>query len=375
MSDSDDPDVPIDFSTLLSSRQRGKQAPKRGSKESEPNESLAQKNELESSRDALFMLIGEKPKGGQKSMSHGHWSQLTHLTTITSTKGNHVHTMGHTIQGHIALYLEEAAWLISRNALEVTENDNPKLFEDFCLQMFKGADGWITYEKYQVYVYLKRLGYIVQRSNSCAIQSKAKLVVPNKTWSYYFFKIISKGNRLCYNVVNSFTSFLQRLGVIATSIKPLVWDKTCSSYADVYSTLQIIPSSPWYKPFQQRSHLFEKSVKENNIAFDWDVYRPNPKWKKRDAGVPDFRVMDTPIPPCEQFNGLFSHLEQDLCSLPHAKHLQIRNTQSPQSAPAFLMGLVDDSEGVTFLRFTGDGLADVSAVSAVSITKPIFQNK
>ncbi|KAI9023770.1 hypothetical protein CLU79DRAFT_748107 [Phycomyces nitens] len=319
------------------------------------------------------MLIGEKPKSSLKSMSCGKWSSLTYLTTITSTKGNHIHTMGHTLQGNTTLYLEEAAWLISRNALVVTEDDNPKNFEDFCLQMFKGVDGWITYEKYQVYVYLKRLGYIVQRSTSCTIQPKIELVVPHKSWSFYFFDLISKARILYFNIMNSFGVFLRHIGILAaTTVRPLVWDRACSSYADVYSTLQIIPSSPWYKPFQQGSSG-KQDLEPKDIVFDWDVYRPNPKWKKRDPGVPDFRVlvqsMDTPIPSCKRFNGLFAHLEQDLCSLPHPKHLQVRNTRSPDFAPAFLMGLVDDSEGVTFLRFTGDGLSDISAATPKSFAK------
>ena len=87
-------------------------------------------------------------------------------TTISVSKGTHLHTMGFSHRGAITLYPEEAAFLISRNALIVTdENDKVLNFQDFCqLLCDQDTDGWITFERYQVYAYLKRLGYIVQRS-------------------------------------------------------------------------------------------------------------------------------------------------------------------------------------------------------------------
>jgi hypothetical protein len=72
--------------------------------------------------------------------------------------------MGFAHQGQITLFPEEAAFLVARNALVVVDQDASVTFEDFCQIMCEEKDGWITYEKYQVYAYLKRLGFIVMRS-------------------------------------------------------------------------------------------------------------------------------------------------------------------------------------------------------------------
>lgn len=72
--------------------------------------------------------------------------------------------MGFAHQGQITLYPEEAAFLVARNALVAVDQDVSLSFEHFCQMMCEERDGWITYEKYQAYAYLKRLGYIVLRS-------------------------------------------------------------------------------------------------------------------------------------------------------------------------------------------------------------------
>lgn len=74
--------------------------------------------------------------------------------------------MGFSHQGVTKLYPEEAAFLISRSALVVENEQGEELgFQDFCeILCDPDTDGWISFDKYQVYAYLKRLGYIVLRS-------------------------------------------------------------------------------------------------------------------------------------------------------------------------------------------------------------------
>ncbi|KAI7871155.1 hypothetical protein BDF14DRAFT_1763786, partial [Spinellus fusiger] len=346
---------------------RNSQAVKRGAKTFEPDSSSNQQTATDHSRSVLFSIIGETRQISPKSSSYGFWSPLTFETTISISKGNHLHTMGHTIDGSTTLFLEEAAWLISRNALSVTKQDKNMEFQEFFQHISMSADGWITYEKYQVYVYLKRLGYTVIRSSSFTSLSNpvTELSKASPSLLQRCVHIFLKGKYAIAYAGYYIHSLLSKMCIFTTA-SPLVWSHKFSSFATVYSSLQIIPSYPWHRPYL-KSILNETTIHPQNKLFDWDVYRPNVGWKKRDPGVPDFRVlvqsMDKKVPGYNDFNALFSHMTLDLKYRTHAKHLQIHNTKTPEIALAFLIALVDDSEGVTFLRFTGDGVADVSPLS------------
>ncbi|CAO3594486.1 unnamed protein product [Absidia cylindrospora] len=192
MNNDNDGDEVADFSTLLNKTKKGGGgAPKRGKKTFAPDDTSTQQKSLDQSRDALFELIGEtKPLATQHSIGIlNDNSDHTWTTTLQQKRGTYYQFMGHAVQGNMVLYLEEAAWLMNRHALScsITQSGSSLLnitttgveylgddtiaptsmvtFEDYCSLMFTSMDGWITYEKYQVYAYLKRLGYIVQRSS------------------------------------------------------------------------------------------------------------------------------------------------------------------------------------------------------------------
>jgi tRNA splicing endonuclease len=97
-------------------------------------------------------------------------AQRPYWTTITVNKGTHLHSMGFSHQGKVTLHAEEAAYLVARNALVVDNMD----FEGFCEIMYEAGDGFINYDKYQVYAYLKRLGFIVMRAAKDDVTGAAK---------------------------------------------------------------------------------------------------------------------------------------------------------------------------------------------------------
>ncbi|CAO3594485.1 unnamed protein product [Absidia cylindrospora] len=123
--------------------------------------------------------------------------------------------------------------------------------------------------------------------------------------------------------------------------------------------LSTIKFNPW--------HIGNSTIVEqqHHYSVAWDVYKPNPKWKKRDPGVPDFRVvvgnMNDPLPSPDNLHHLFSLLY----GLPHKDnaYYPVRNTRSMQSQPAFLMALVGNAEGVTFIRLQSDGISDIAPLS------------
>lgn len=195
---SDEEEELVDYSRLL------KKGPKRGT------------TSLEASRQALFECLQTKPKL-PKQCSQGVLlsRQPPFWTRITINKGTHLRTMGFSDKGTICLFPEEAAFLVSRDALIVKdENDTLLAFQDFCMLLCdKETDGWITFDKYQVYAYLKRLGYIVTRSKT-VIESEPVIE-----------RIQKRDHSLWDLFCNSLSSWIYKNRKL-----PLVWDYRYSSY-------------------------------------------------------------------------------------------------------------------------------------------------
>ncbi|CEP07379.1 hypothetical protein [Parasitella parasitica] len=339
MDDTEQDEFLVDYSQLIKKKSSKKsQAPKRGEKANAAN--TANQEQLAASRQALFDSISHTVAPPNNTSKGRLDLSSPYYTTITKIKGAHLHSMGFSHQGAITLFPEEAAFLVARNALTVTRNHHdPVSFEDFCELLCECGDGWITFEKYQAYAYLKRLGYIVMRSKKLAV-AMATQIPANQQPPPSIFKLF----------LDAITYWIK-----PKQQRPLVWDYRCTSYSQIYSTLQIIPSSPWYKPFY--APLCP--------AFDWDVYKPSAAWKKKDPGDPDFRVlvrnMSERMPTLYEQSQFFGQLT----GIPNAKYKpQLKQTALGLDGPTFLMALVGDTESITFLRLTGDGLADVSNVKA-----------
>ncbi|KAL7332689.1 hypothetical protein PS15p_201705 [Mucor circinelloides] len=339
MSDVENDEVLVDYAQLLGKKSK---KPKRGEKANISNQ--LDQEQLIKSRQALFECITQKvaiPKNASQGQLN---ASFPYYTTITKSKGTHLHTMGFSHQGAITLFPEEAAFLMARNALTVTQHElDPIQFEDYCQLMCECCDGWITFDRYQVYAYLKRLGYIVMRSKKLPIATNPQTEKEPSTPSLF---------KLFFDTITHWIQPLQS--------RPLVWDYRCTGYPQIYSTLQIIPSSPWYRPFY--SSLCP--------TFDWDVYKPRPGWKKKDPGEPDFRVVvksiHEPMPTLYEHNQYFSQL----IGISNANYKPpLKNTELGLLAPTFVMALVGDAEGITFLRLTGDGVDDVSNIETFSQKK------
>jgi hypothetical protein len=141
---------------------------------------------------------------------------IPHWTSISVNKGTHLRTMGFSQKGSITLFPEEAAFLVSRDALVVTnENDQVLGFQDFCeILCDDETDGWISFDKYQVYAYLKRLGYIVLRSKPVDLSS---LIVNNY--------VINSNSSIWELFMDKLTTWIYK-----DSRLPLVWNYKYSSY-------------------------------------------------------------------------------------------------------------------------------------------------
>ncbi|ORX49140.1 hypothetical protein DM01DRAFT_1409604 [Hesseltinella vesiculosa] len=338
-------DEVADYSTLLKSKGG---VFKRGNKAFAPDDTDQQASALTSARQAFYELIGEK-----RPLTGSHCSGILNRedgsTLVTVPKGNHLKVMGHSVHGKLYLHLEEAAWLIDRQAMDVRTSDNAHgTFADYCALMFSSSDGWISYEKYQVFAFLKRLGYIVRRAPSHSLQpaKDEQAVVPRQAlWSWMYQGAMRLWTWWCHRCMDPF----RRLFAPSLPLRPF----SCRSYGQMYSILQQpIQCQSWYNRPQQH-----QPSREYTVA--WDVYKPRPNWKKRDPGVPDFRVvvarMQDALPQPETLKSLF----QQVAQWPAQDKAYGQIPQTKNSQPAFLMALAGDVEGLLFVRLQADGVASV----------------
>lgn len=211
MSDEEEEEELLDYSRLL----KKTRAPKRGNKSTDTSNEHDQSS-VEAARNALFECIQVKPNL-PKQCSRGQLNQLAapYWTTITVSKGTHLRTVGFANKGTVTLFPEEAAFLVSRDALVVTNQDDQVLkFQDLCMLLCDmDTDGWITFDKYQVYAYLKRLGYIVLRSKYSVPTNKAidsPATTNTSLWDLFCSNLsrwIYKNNRLSLVWDYKYTSY------------------------------------------------------------------------------------------------------------------------------------------------------------------------
>lgn len=121
-------------------------------KDNTPDNSTEQKEALDASRNALFTLLGEERRASAKSTSKGVLDRSSGLTKLIQPRGIHLRVMGHAAGGKVSLYLEEAAWLVSMQHLQVIDEQDGRTLDmqDYYSMVFGGQDGWISFEKYQV---------------------------------------------------------------------------------------------------------------------------------------------------------------------------------------------------------------------------------
>ncbi|KAJ3513120.1 hypothetical protein NLJ89_g3134 [Agrocybe chaxingu] len=190
---SDEEDGGLDWTKLLPPSQRPV-IPKRGEKEFEPRVAGGtnlQQHVLDRSRNAMFETLRATRTTSSKAISYATWYPDIARTHVTVARGIHFSTMGHSaprsivgadaiakIQKRLELLPEEAIYLIERGTLFCWKDVDLPLGQVPGLEEVGGAPMSVqqaysemigkedlTLEKFQVYAYLKRLGYMVTRTN------------------------------------------------------------------------------------------------------------------------------------------------------------------------------------------------------------------
>ncbi|KAJ3502428.1 hypothetical protein NMY22_g18586 [Coprinellus aureogranulatus] len=365
---SDDEDGGLDWTKLLPAAMRPV-IPKRGEKEFEPRAggSGLQAHILDRSRAAMFETLKATRTTSSKVISYGIWHPTLARTEVTVMKGIHFSSMGHSaprvaadehgvekLQKRLELLPEEAIYLIERGSMfcwkgsdlriEGTEGI-PMTVQQAYSEMIGTED--LDMEKFQVYAYLKRLGYVVTRSHP-----------PNEHYP----------PAAPFAVSLTHTSAIERVkrvfrGLSTTLLRPFTrinwWHplriNTCffgiTSYSSLLRSLRFIPSR---HPVALRRD--PSTQKSSPYQIFYNVYKPSTPFKKSSPPAPDFQIVvikwvslsslqlnvltgtyysarTTPMPTLQELTDLFDVRPEEPLPLPRKKHPMQQSSKPGTSAP------------------------------------------
>ncbi|KAG7096430.1 hypothetical protein E1B28_003867 [Marasmius oreades] len=327
----DEDEGTLDWTKLLPASARPI-IPKRGEKEFEPSVeggSNLQQHILNRSRNAMFDALKATRTISQKSLCYGIYHPSLSRVSVPIARGQVINTLGHSvprptilpdgsnkIQKRLELLPEEAIYLIERGSLfcwkesDVAyggESDNypfeivggaPMAVQQAFSEMI-GKEG-LSLEKYQVYSYLKRLGYSITRTHPPNEHyptadpfpyMKLPVAPPHPQTimkrAHEIFRIIPDSVCKVLNWVLGKRGF--------TWWRPLSFGRwICGRvrYGDIFKQLRFIPaghSVPLYTPPQPIT-TEPQTKPESPYKFFYNVYKPPTPFKKSAPGPPDYQI-------------------------------------------------------------------------------------
>ncbi|GAA5826792.1 hypothetical protein JCM11251_002895 [Rhodosporidiobolus azoricus] len=374
--------------------------PKRGEKDFEPlpvdasfpsgskeaTLSTHQQHLLSSSRHALYTALSSGSRH-HSSKAHNSFTWRPELGRAScdsedglAAHGIHFGNIGHFHHGRRRLELlpEEALYMVERGAVELwkefvdEKEDSEKTMKRVPMSVQQAWDECLgqydlTPERYQVYAFLRRLGYIVTRALPIPGTSRPVWTPPPEPFYYRLLKLFTHP---LFTLRDVLLRAMREVQLKATRlveqkkedekgkkvVKKIEWAQTrrlsgkdgryeslvaggrWTTYGQIFSRLQIIPScaphtatrplraplphtpSPLTplvpKPADQTAdyqNWMEGNWAEYPYQVFFHVYKPATKFKKNNPPPPDFRLVvvnaaTTPLPTLFELSHLFSTL-------------------------------------------------------------------
>ncbi|EIW59312.1 tRNA splicing endonuclease subunit SEN54 [Trametes versicolor FP-101664 SS1] len=310
--------------------------PKRGEKDFEPTAqggSGLQKHVLDRSRSAMLDALKGTRTIAHKSVSHGIWYPGLARAHVTVARGIHFSTMGHSVarpstssedarkvQKRLELLPEEALYLVERGAMFCWKPTDlplrptahlddmegvPMSAQQAYAEMIGSCD--LTSEKYQVYAYLRRLGYVVTRAKPPT--SDYPVPPPHSPTARTPASIFGR----LYNAVASLLARMTR--VFAGSLdwwqplRPNGWLHHHINNTSLFKSLRFLPSGHSAPLHIQQT----PETPPSPYQVFYHLYKPSTPFKKTAPPPPDFSVVvvnarASPMPTISELTALFGEL-------------------------------------------------------------------
>ncbi|KAH9912847.1 tRNA-splicing endonuclease subunit sen54 N-term-domain-containing protein [Epithele typhae] len=310
--------------------------PKRGEKDFEPSAqggSNLQKHVLDRSRGAMLDALKATRTISHKSVSHAIWYPQLKRAHVTVSRGILFASIGHSAaratagpdgtvksQKRLELLPEEALYLVERGAMYCWRPTDLPLPQTPLLDDMEGVPMSVqqayaemigiedlTFEKYQVYAYLKRLGYvssshlsIFARIYNALASFLGRPIVRNRNWWRPLGSVSWLHHGLAHNTLFKSMRFFP-----SGSSAPLHVKKPADSLSSPYQIF-------------------------------FNLYKPSTPFKKTAPPQPDFSVVvvnarTTPVPSLTELTDLFGELP--VLPPPVPQKAAAAASHQPQKAP------------------------------------------
>ncbi|CAI5758134.1 unnamed protein product [Candida verbasci] len=253
--------------------------PKRGTKEFEPDGTTFQLNSLEDSRNAMFNALGANRQHHIKNTLVGIWKDDSNSCLVPNAKGNYFKDVGkyNKLYNCIELNPIETIYLVERGSMVIYLSDDEFMdwlkdrnmefdYETNLVALdleYLYALSNVNFAKYQIYAYLKRLGYIIQEREEIEQEQEQEQEQSEEHKQDKSFTILPRvWGILSYPVLHSL------------QFKKVHYFR----YTDVYKSIQLnIPKIPKKEP-------------SSPFHLTFNVWKPTPNFSKKSPPLPDFQV-------------------------------------------------------------------------------------
>lgn len=264
------------------------------------------------------------------------------MAQVDVARGPHFKSVGKADKsGTLWLLPEETIYLVERGNLECWwEEGVPMSLQGVYATCLDGCGGL---ERYQVYSYLKRAGYILARAPT--FQDEDADVPPSPT--------VRTATTTSPGIfAQLFSSFFGETPVPRSG--PVVAPGAYRSYEAIYSRLSLIPS---HHPPHTTDFTTTTAPAKNPFRVAYNVWKPQPHFKKSDPPPPDFLVAvvsarETSLPTLAQLSALFDSVPVD------AKAAGKNQFHRLKDGYRNVVVAVVDSGVTSFIKFADVGFAD-----------------
>jgi len=296
-------------------------------------------------------LLGERKHSGKQYVS-ATWRPSQRMAEVHMARGPHFKTVGKADRrGVLWLLPEETIYLVERGNLECWwEEGVPMSLQGVYATALDGCGGL---ERYQVYAYLKRAGYILARAPTFFHDDDDEEAMGGGEKEEKMVGTIRPATTTSPGIFKQLFATLFLTRPKPPPAGPVVAQGTYRTYDSIYSRLSIIPSH--HPPHTPTNIITAASETPFRIAYK--VWKPQPHFKKSDPPPADFLVAvisarETSLPTLSQLSALFDSVPVDekTSGKPQFQRLKdgYRNV---------ILAIVDS--GVTsFIKFADVGFGD-----------------
>ena len=272
--------------------------PKRGEKDYEPDGTDVQELLLYRAQQAMFQTLEQGARGSVlKAQVKAYYDQDTHRGMVPHPKGNFLQTMGESdtdgvlwLEFYEFLYLAERGtvtpyWTQSMASDQEEVKDVPINIEDM-YALFKDQ---AEMDNFAIYAQLKRLGFIVQQ------------VTP--TLSFFPpVSVLNSPTRSTSNIVGHILSTVSKYRIsLFNGLIFSQWHLYCKRYTtspQIYESLNKLitcakvphTKNEIYTDYSQYFETKCNNPSDTSVNITFNVWKPNPAFKKKLPELPDFQV-------------------------------------------------------------------------------------